>query len=519
VNLAVFAAMSCLALGLPAGALAASQPAIESTSVSYVSQHDAGLQAWINPKGLSARGAVYQFQVVADPSEYLSEIACSEREHSGLGGGGCIGTPTHGVLPIGSIPDGTESRQAYVNLLAAGVALKPGSTYHFRVLAATAKVTEDTLEWEAPPAYSEDRTFTTPPATTTPVVVESESASHVSATDATLAAKINPENLEHGALYQFQLARNTNEYFPVFVCPAGWAHSSICLGLDDEVEGLPTEVTHAGQAGQVVSLDLAHAGVTLKPGTTYHYRVIAATSVFTEDTTEWEGPTAEGADQTFTTPSARAAPSIESVSISHLTPSDATLEAQINTEDLATTYEFQLWSSPCSKHGAGCELIEEIPLPSGLLLGSIVGQSVSLDLNSAGVTLGGGEYGFSVRATNREGGTEADGGTFEAPSGVLDPLSPVVSPRSGGGPSMASSNGAQLAGTGSSSSSSFASAPGVQSAGLQVGKTIKPASLTSAQKLAKALKVCKGKSKSRRAACERQARAKYGTTSSKAKRR
>jgi hypothetical protein len=67
----------------------------------------------------------------------------------------------------------------------------------------------------------------------------------------------------------------------------------------------------------------------LKPGTTYHYRVIAATSVLTEDTTEWEGPTVEGPDQAFTTPPAGAAPVIDPVSISHPTPAEATLEAQI----------------------------------------------------------------------------------------------------------------------------------------------------------------------------------------------
>jgi hypothetical protein len=95
-SLAGLVLVGCLALGFPAGALAALQPAIEGISVSYVNQHDAGLEARINPNGLSARGAVYQFQVVANPSEYLPEIACPEREHSLLGGGGCIGTPTHG---------------------------------------------------------------------------------------------------------------------------------------------------------------------------------------------------------------------------------------------------------------------------------------------------------------------------------------------------------------------------------------------------------------------------------------
>ena len=56
---------------------------------------------------------------------------------------------------------------------------------------------------------------------------------------------------------------------------------------------------------------------------------------------------------------------IDSVSLSNLTSSDATLEAQIDTEGLPTSYEFKMWSSPCSKHGSGCELLIDVPLPAG----------------------------------------------------------------------------------------------------------------------------------------------------------
>ncbi|HET7483764.1 MAG TPA: hypothetical protein VFJ64_00140 [Solirubrobacterales bacterium] len=51
-----------------------------------------------------------------------------------------------------------------------------------------------------------------------------------------------------------------------------------------------------------VSLDLSSVGVTLQPGTPYHYRVLAARAIRTEDTIEWEPPIVAGADQTFTTP-------------------------------------------------------------------------------------------------------------------------------------------------------------------------------------------------------------------------
>jgi hypothetical protein len=359
--------------------------------------------------------------------------------------------------------------------------------------------------------------------------INSESVSHVTSTDATLEAKINPESLQRGVDYQFQLVANTGEYLPVFACPTeGFpANSSFCGGpLASQAGALPIGTTGAGVQGKTVSLDLSaprawwSGTTTLKPGTTYHYRVIAARSVPTEDTIQWEDPIVYGPDQTFTTPSAGTAPVIESISISHLTPTDATLEAQIDTEDLSTSYEFQLWSSPCSHKGAGCDLIINVPLPTGLLLGSFVSQNVSLDLNSAGVTLGGGEYGFSVLATNKAGSTSAFGGIFEAPPGVLDPPSPGTSslPAAGNQPIEPNSDG-QPAGSGSTSSSpSPLSAPNVTVLGSHMGKTTKPASLTDAQKLAKALKACKKKPAGERAACERQARKKYGTSGKKSKR-
>ena len=194
-------------------------------------------------------------------------------------------------------------------------------------------------------------------------------------------------------------------------------------------------------------------------------------------------------------------PSIESESVSNITPTDATLEAQINTEGLPTLYQFRL-SSICGGRGA-CLVVINYPLPSGLLLGSFIDQSVSLDLNSAGVTLQpGGTYSYSVSATSTGGATESSVQTLTTPEDGVEPLSTTTSP--------------QPAGSGASSSSST---PGVQSPGTGLGKTIKLKSLTNAQKLAMALKACEKKPKGKRAVCEKQAQAhtKYGTAASKAK--
>jgi hypothetical protein len=268
----------------------------------------------------------------------------------------------------------------------------------------------------------------------TPPSVESESVSHITSTDATLEATINPEGTERGADYQFQVVANPSEYLSEFVCPTeGFpANSSLCLGLGSQAGALPIGETRAGTQGVTVSLDLSaprawwSGTTTLKPGTTYHYRVIAARSVQTEDTIQWEPPIVYGPDQTFTTPPAKA-PAIEGESISHVTPTDATLEAQIDTEGLETSYQFRLESGCLWPRE--CAAITVYPLPSGKLLGSFVDQSVSLDLNSAGVMLKPGvEYAYSVTASSSAGGVTSGERRFTTPEDDAQPPNNTVTP-------------------------------------------------------------------------------------------
>jgi hypothetical protein len=105
---------------------------------------------------------------------------------------------------------------------------------------------------------------------------------------------------------------------------------------------------------------------------------------------------------------ASSAPVIESESVSTLTPTDATLEAQINTEGLETTYNFYLQERAlCLETSPPCEVPEYEPLvlPAGKLLGSFVSQSVSVEVNSAGVTLCPTGDSYWVSATNSAGTT------------------------------------------------------------------------------------------------------------------
>ena len=314
------------------------------------------------------------------------------------------------------------------------------------------------------------------PATTlaaTPPAVESTWVSGVSQDDATLDAVIDPEDASVGAYYQFQVVTSTGEFLSEIACPpeADWRPLDGCDGTLTP-SALPIGFIDHSTEGRSVSLDLAAAGVTLQPDVTYRYRVLVARKVPTEDTLQWEGPAVVGPEQTFTTLATRPAPAVESVSVSHLTSTDATLEAQIDTEGLPATYQFDLWSSPCSKHGDGCELILPIALPSGLLLGSFVSQSVSLDLNSAGVTLGAGEYGYSVTATSTGGSTHGPWQELEAPLGVIDPLSPATPSSPSSDPRLATSgDGDRAAGSGTASSGAYS---GKASGPLGVAKTSTP---------------------------------------------
>jgi hypothetical protein len=115
-------------------------------------------------------------------------------------------------------------------------------------------------------------------------------------------------------------------------------------------------------------------------------------------------------------------PVIDGESVSHITPTDATLEAQINAEGLETSYQFRLESGCLWPRE--CAVIVVYPLPNGKLLGSFVDQGVSLDLNSAGVALSPGvEYAFSVTATNAAGSVTGREQRFTAPQDGVQPKS------------------------------------------------------------------------------------------------
>jgi len=129
-------------------------PTIDKESVSGITSTNAILEAQISPH--SGNGADYQFQLVTDPEEYPSEILCPKPPY---GHAFCVGEYAEGVLPIRYVFE--EAKPVSLDLSSIGVTLQPGTTYHYRVLAARSAVTEDTIEWEEPTVFGPDQTFTT----------------------------------------------------------------------------------------------------------------------------------------------------------------------------------------------------------------------------------------------------------------------------------------------------------------------------------------------------------------------
>jgi hypothetical protein len=408
VGFTVFAAIGCFLWILAASAQASTVPVIDSESASSITGHDAILEAKINPEGQAVR---YQFQLVLSQSEYRSEVVCPPHPGPPFI---CTGEHVASALPLGYLESGSADQPVSLDLAGAGVTLQPGTTYHYRVIVVKSVQTEDTITWQGPPVYGPDQTFTTPPA------IESESVSNITPTDTTIEAQINTGGRE--TTYRVWVG-NYPECIEEMMeeCDSSAKHP---------IEGILTGSSSPAR----ISVDVAHAWHALSPGSSYIYNIDATNSAWA-----FQG-SAYGENKTFTTPAAKA-PAIDSESVSHVTSTDATLEAQINTEGLETSYEFHLATPPCP---SGCEHLQfTFPLPSGKLLGSSVTQSVSLDLNSAGVTLTPGQrYEYWVTAINAGGtaSTLSEEKTFAATEDGVQPLN-VTTPRSATGPASNSGQG------------------------------------------------------------------------------
>jgi alpha-tubulin suppressor-like RCC1 family protein len=219
-------------------------------------------------------------------------------------------------------------------------------------------------------------------------VVSDESTSNITEHAATIKADVNPQRTTE--ITYFVEYGTTTFYGMSAPNPPETIRWATC-GLECESEA---------ETPRPVSVNLTE----LQAATTYHYRVVASNGRGVEN---------YGPDATFTTGSAGAKPTIESVSVSEITEHDATLEAQIDPNGQATTYQFRLGKG-C--YPAICDAIVDIPLPVENLSSAQGLQSVSLDLNSVGVSLQPNSmYYYSVVATNSAGEAGGNGATFRTP--------------------------------------------------------------------------------------------------------
>lgn len=134
-------------------------------------------------------------------------------------------------------------------------------------------------------------------ASASPPTIDKEWVTGIALHNATLNAEINP----NGLLTKYKLQIDTTGHFNFFQTDSCPLHPPgiICLSVIVPGEPLPPGLVEppestlsAGTESQHVSVKMASIGATLQPGTTYHYRAIAA-----------NGPgIVKGPDITFTTP-------------------------------------------------------------------------------------------------------------------------------------------------------------------------------------------------------------------------
>ncbi len=213
----------------PPGGTAGAAPSINGVSVSGITEHDATLEAQINPGGLAT---TYEFWI---------EYGCGIGNHDA-----CLWLASKSV-GHGQIAAGDEAQAVSVD-----APLEPGHSYDYWVVATNSDGQ----------ARLDGGIFTTPPALSGAPTIDSESVSHATEHDATLEAQINTQGLE--TMYEFVLtshhaceSANPPCEPPIYLFP------------------LPGGTLLGSFVDQSVSVDLNSANVKLTPGEEYSYSVSA----------------------------------------------------------------------------------------------------------------------------------------------------------------------------------------------------------------------------------------------------
>jgi hypothetical protein len=205
--------------------------------------------------------------------------------------------------------------------------LKPKTTYDWRFVAKTSGPigTVDGANHEFTTSYS--------PA------VHTEAATGVHTTEATLNGTVNPEGYETKTDFQYA---TTEEY---------------------DKKGEYGKSTSEVSVGSGTTTLEESATVSLTPGTTYHFRIVASNA----------GGTSYGADEQFTTPPTSKKPFVETKAATGVGETTATLHGIVNPENAETKYYFEYGTTESygsktaeASAGSGTTNVEESKALTGL---------------------------------------------------------------------------------------------------------------------------------------------------------
>ena len=204
---------SCLAA--PAGASAASAPAIEREAVRQLTPTEATLTAVVDPGELETS---YEVEMTGScPEHHNGEASCELIWEI--------------PVPGGTIAAGSGPKRLTIKLSRVGVTLAPGDQYGFSISVSNA-LGKASGGWQS---------FDTPSPAGAPAIY-SESVSHITPRAATLSAKIDPQGAE--AEYELWLSPGCREWF----CERGPAHvvasgrelpTTVARSVHDRVANLP----------------------------------------------------------------------------------------------------------------------------------------------------------------------------------------------------------------------------------------------------------------------------------------
>jgi fibronectin type III domain protein len=289
------------------------------------------------------------------------------------------GNPTTWYVEYGgstSYGSKTQSASAGSGATATGVSvalngLKPGTTYHYRVVATNGAGT----------SRGQDAVFTT----LVPPVASTSSASSVSTSSATLNGSVDA----NGRTTSFWFEYGTTTSY-----------------------GSKTDTRSAGSSTSPQGVSFPISG--LQPGHSYHYRLVAQS----------DAGSSAGKDVSFTTSSA---PAVATGGATAVAPTSATLTGTVTANGLSTTWWFEYgtttaYGSRTSTHGVGSGTGAH-PISAGIsrLKAATTYHYRLVARNSSG-TVAGADQSFATIGppASQTGPTQSVGADTAVVSGVLD---------------------------------------------------------------------------------------------------